>query len=304
MGKDKLLVIIVTYNAMHWAERCFSCILNSIIKPDVLVVDNGSTDGTQAYIKDLLPESVLIQSDINLGFGKANNIGLQFALDNNYDYVYLLNQDAWFFPDTIGKLISISKKYPEYGILSPFQMNSDMMHIDRNFVANVLKWESNPDICSDMYNQVYEDVYPVSEVMAAHWFMTINCIRKVGGFSPTFTHYAEDGNYIDRVHYWGFKVGVVPSLKVVHDRGGRNDSVEKVLYLTFANTKKGLSAPNNNTFRLYIISIFDSFLHMIRYKSISPINYQLKITSSMGAIISNKKISMNSNCAFLRIVDK
>ena len=93
------------------------------------------------------------QSAENLGFGRANNLGLQYALDNRYDYVYLLNQDAWIFPDTFETLVDISKRYPEYGIISPLQMNSDLYHIDVNIIQNTCSWYSNKDLLNDMYNK-------------------------------------------------------------------------------------------------------------------------------------------------------
>lgn len=296
----KILVIIVTYNAMQWAERCFDSLRKSSHRPDIFVVDNGSTDGTQSFIQAHYPEVMFLQSEKNLGFGKANNIGLQYALDNNYDYVYLLNQDAWVMPDTFEKLIAISRKFPEYGILSPFQMNADLYHIDHNFIVNVLKWESNADIINDIYNQEIMDVYPVTEVMAAHWFMPISAIKKVGGFSPTFQHYAEDGNYIDRIHYWEQKVGIVPTLRVVHDRGGRVDSIEKVLYLNYANTLKELSVPGVNTMKLFVVIIHRTFVQMIHFKSLLPCKYLYLIIIQLNKIVRNKNISMNSTCAFLK----
>ena len=110
----KLLVVIVTYNAMRWAERCFDSLRKSTVVPEVFVVDNGSTDGTQEYIKKNYPEVMFQQSNENLGFGKANNLGFQYALNKGYDYVYLLNQDAWIFPETLGGLVNVSKLHPEY----------------------------------------------------------------------------------------------------------------------------------------------------------------------------------------------
>ena len=144
--KSNILVVIVTYNAMQWAERCFSSLKSSSLRPDVYVVDNGSTDGTQSYIQEHYPEVMFHQSAENLGFGKANNMGLQYALDYNYDYVYLLNQDAWVMEDTFEKLVNLSKQYPDYGILSPFQMNSDLIHIDSGFISSTCSYSSNSEI--------------------------------------------------------------------------------------------------------------------------------------------------------------
>ena len=124
MKQNIVLVIVVTYNAMKWAERCLSSLRNSSVSCDVMVIDNNSTDGTQNFIHTHFPEVELIENKKNLGFGQANNIGLQRVLDENYEYAYLLNQDAWVMPDTLEKLIDISKTHPEYGVLSPMQLKA------------------------------------------------------------------------------------------------------------------------------------------------------------------------------------
>ena len=297
----KIHVIIVTYNAMQWAERCFNSLRSSGIIPDVFVVDNGSTDGTQAYIMEHFPEVKLHQSKENLGFGRANNIGLQYALDHNYDYVYLLNQDAWVMPDTFEKLIDISRKNPEYGILSPFQMNADLIHIDRNFVAHVLAWKSNPDIVSDLYNQQFKDVYPVEWVMAAHWFLPISTIKKVGGFSPSFPHYGEDDNYSVRLFYRNLKIGVTPKLRVVHDRGWRQDSSAKSIYLSYTCSIGKMSDPRTTFVKGLGKVCYLTLRSMVIYQSLRPLANLLKIIVSLPCIIRNKHISMTHEGAFLHI---
>lgn len=86
MPNPKIYFIIVTYNAMKWAEKCFSSLRNSSIPVHTIVVDNGSIDGTQDYIKSQFPDVELIQSAENLGFGKANNIGIEKAYKNGADF--------------------------------------------------------------------------------------------------------------------------------------------------------------------------------------------------------------------------
>ena len=56
----KLLVIIVTYNGMRWAKRCFDSLMTSTIVPNIFVIDNGSKDGTQTYIKDNYPQRRMV----------------------------------------------------------------------------------------------------------------------------------------------------------------------------------------------------------------------------------------------------
>ena len=62
--------------------------------------------------KSNYPEAIFIQNSENAGFGKANNIGIKYALKKEFDFLYLLNQDAWIYPDTISLLINTQKNIP------------------------------------------------------------------------------------------------------------------------------------------------------------------------------------------------
>lgn len=295
----KILVIIVTYNAMQWAERCFGCLRSSSVVPDVFVVDNGSTDGTQEYLKDNFSELIFLQSKENLGFGKANNLGLQYAMDNEYDYVYLLNQDAWIFHDTIEKLIGVSKKHPEYGILSPFQMEANQEHLDSNFKKKACRWESSPELLDDLYFHKNRDVIPVRHVMAAHWLITRDCILKVGGFSPTFPHYGEDNNFEHRAEYKGFKIGIVPDSQAVHDREKRVVSKKKQIYQKYIDGLIRMSNPRLKTTKAIAITTYSVFLNMIKLRSVVPMWDFMKIMGHYSHIIHNRQESIQNDCAFL-----
>lgn len=292
----KLLVIIVTYNAMQWAKRCFDSLHTPTILTDVFVVDNGSTDGTQAYIQENYPKTIFQQSKENLGFGAANNIGLKYALENNYDYVYLLNQDAWVMPDTFEKLIQISQDNPEFGLISPMQMNADLYHIDKNFCNGLFDYQ-NKDVINDLYNNNLKDIYETTPfVMAAHWFLTRKCIEKVGGFSPTFKHYGEDNNYADRVLFHKFKIGVAPLLKVVHDRGERIEDPKKIMYINYVLLLVRFSSPNKETKKIIFLKLLAC---IIRYNSLLPIRYTLNFIFKLKEVRTNRRISKEPKCAFL-----
>lgn len=304
MERFNILFVIITYNAMKWVDRC----LNSIEKTSgekynlfitTFIVDNGSTDGTQDYIKSHFPEVLFFQSEKNLGFGQGNNVGIQYAMDNDYDYVYLLNQDAWVLPDTVESLIEINLKHPEFGVLGPFQMRANETHLDDNFQKNTCSYKSNNKILNDMYLGVLDDAYPVPNVMAAHWLMSKACIKKVGGFSPTFMQYGEDGNYSDRAYYHGFKIGIVPGARAIHDRESRKESVAKAIKLDYMNMLKKYSF-------LYLsprLSLFDIFLHLtgliFKKKSFTPIECIFDLLKRSSLIKRNRITSMGEY-AFLK----
>lgn len=295
---NNILTIVITYNAIKWAERCFGSLESSKIKTDVYVIDNGSSDGTQDYILKHYPNVILKQSDSNIGFGKANNIGLQYALDNGYDYVYLLNQDAWIFPNTLEELIRLSKQYPEYGILSPMQMEADLRNIDNAFLGAISGSKNGKKIFSDFYNETIDSVYSVNGVMAAHWFITRECIERVGGFSPTFPHYGEDDNFNERTLYHGFKIGIVPTLKVVHDRGCRPTPRDKQLYLVYTGMLKEISSPINN--RRFSMTIYLMITSLLKYCSVKPIWDFSIILLNYRTIKKNRDESITQKCCFLK----
>ena len=129
----KIITIIVTYNGCIWIDKCIGSLKKSSIQNQIIVIDNFSTDQTINYIKENYPDVLIIQNKNNLGFGKANNIGLNYAIEENADYIFLLNQDAWVEPDTIKYLVEFQKMNKEFGIVSPIHLNGKGSELDKNF---------------------------------------------------------------------------------------------------------------------------------------------------------------------------
>ncbi len=215
-----IYVIIVTYNAMRWAERCFTSLRQSSVPVTCIVIDNGSTDGTQEYIKAHFPEVDFIQSPDNAGFGKANNIGIEKAYQEGADFFYLMNQDAWIYPDSFQQLLDVYHAHPEknqIGIMSPMHLDGSEKKLDLHFENYLTKDLRNNRMLSDVYFGDTRPYYEISFVNAAHWCIPRKIIEKVGGFNPYFFHGAEDYEYVHRVTYFGLKIIVCSKSKVIHD---------------------------------------------------------------------------------------
>ncbi|SDI57269.1 glycosyltransferase family 2 protein [Chryseobacterium jejuense] len=215
-----MYIIIVTYNAMKWAERCFTSLRKSNIPVQTIVVDNGSTDGTQDYIKINFPEVDFIQSPENLGFGKANNIGIEKAYKQGADFFYLMNQDAWIFPNSIEQLLEVYHHYPnkeQIGILSPMHLDGSEKKLDLHFENYLGKYAKTNRLISDLFLKQQSKWYEIDFVNAAHWLLPKSTIEIVGGFNPFYFHYGEDYDYLNRVLYNKKKVILCPDSLVVHD---------------------------------------------------------------------------------------
>ena len=239
--------IIVTFNGIQWIQKCLDSLQKSTINTTVVIIDNGSTDGTIEYIETHFPKIHFIRSSKNLGFGSANNSGIKFAYENNADYFFLLNQDAWIEPDTIELLIEAHKNNTQFGIISPIHLDGTGKQLDFNFAKYFVR--INPElILSDLiFRAGIKKVYEVPFVNAAAWLISRDCISNVGGFSPVFFHYGEDDNYVHRLKYHGFKIGIDSSTFIFHDRPQKrgNKHFNKLL-LTKRSKTINYSNPNLN----------------------------------------------------------
>lgn len=289
---SRILVITVTYNAMKWVDRCFGSLRNSRHPVDVFVVDNGSSDGTAEYIRNHFPEVMLHCSGENYGFGKANNIGLEYALANGYDYVYLLNQDAWVFPDTFDRLLEAHDAHPEYGILSPVQMTASMERPDPRFKVK----------CLDKELSAYESgrIYDVDFVMAAHWLVSRRCILSTGGFSPAFRHYGEDDNFIHRALWKGYKIGFLAGTYAVHDRELRSTPKHAAMRLKCVASVVKLSNPSSCLpFRL-VMQPLELLAIAVRYMSSDVLKFIPSFVASCPKIVKLRRESLEEG-AFLNV---
>lgn len=304
---EKIYFIIVTYNAMKWAEKCFSSLQKSSISVKTIVVDNGSTDGTQEYIKTNFPEVNFIQSPENLGFGKANNIGIEIAYKEGADFFYLMNQDAWIFEDTVENLLKIIRELPdknEIGILSPMHLDGSEERLDV-FLDKYIATNFENRMISDLYLNSTKPYYQISFVNAAHWMIPKETIEIVGGFNPFFFHYGEDNEYVNRLHFHGKKLILVTNSKAVHD--GKQD-LKKVDYNKFQDLSLETRILNpqkknelKNIKNSLIQSIFKN-LALGNFKSAKK-SYSIynRIVSQEKTLNLNKKIISSNPHPFLNI---
>lgn len=250
----KILVIIVSYNFERWIKPCLDSLRKSDVPLSVVVVDNASQDHTVERIRNEYPEVRLLPQKDNLGFGKANNIGFRIALQEDFDFVFLLNEDAWVDPGTIRTLAQTSLRHPEYGILSPIHLTGDRSKQDSGFPVQAAPYRDG-------------EVRTIDFVNAALWLIPCKVLKEVGGFSSLFYHYGEDVDFVHRLHYHGYKVGYCP-VYGCHDRAQRvvtkpMEHRGKSVYLLTVAADIQLSAPKAFTksyggcFQL----IFKSLLH-------------------------------------------
>lgn len=267
---DKVFCVIVNYNSQQWIARTIQSVIHSNYALKVVIVDNDSTDGSLEWLQQNYPQLIYHKTQTNLGFGKANNIGISLALEHGADYVFLQNQDVYLHPDSIKTLVQAAKVSSKYAILSPMHYNGNGNALDYWFSTYM-----SPPLCHGLVsditvNQPLKLVYPTKMVNAAAWLISKKHLQLVGGFHPAFFHYGEDSNYCQRVLFLGFKIGIVPRAKIYHDRDNRPankfETNDVLIYERYLN--KVASFPNSLNHKFYLATrlSFEIVIHLFTFK--------------------------------------
>jgi GT2 family glycosyltransferase len=206
-------VVIVSYNGAVWIEACLEAVRGQNVA-DVFVIDNRSTDDTVARVRNGFPECSVLALEQNEGFGRANNRGIQAALDAGADYVCLVNQDAILEPGTLAQLIDVLDRDPAVWIASPIQVRHDADGVDELFFRILPRsfWE-------DLLFERSQPLYDVPFVPAAAVAIPRRVWLSVGGFDPLFFFYGEDDDLCWRILQGGGRLVFVSAARVRHTQG-------------------------------------------------------------------------------------
>lgn len=288
----KVLVIVVTFNGLHWLERCLGSVCADA---DLYVFDNDSTDGSADFVAAHFPQAKLVRSAENLGFSKPNNLGFDYALKHGYDYVYLLNQDAWLEEGALEKLVAAAETHPEYGVLSPMQMTEGYKDLDGQF-EKVL---GGLEVAKSGQGSEPLDV---KRVMAAHWLIPVRVIRQIGPFEEDlFPHWGQDDEWCNRLHFCGLKVGVVPEARAVHDRALREEPLEKLVRRNYyTGSLVRLCNPATPLWAGFLYVILFTLVKAVKYRSLLPFKYFRQLLRDLPRVRAHRKALYSSRILTLR----
>ncbi|MFA6410203.1 MAG: glycosyltransferase family 2 protein [Candidatus Buchananbacteria bacterium] len=231
MGK-KVLIIIPSYNGTGFLPDCLSS-LSKITYPkdqyEILVVDDVSTDNSVEYIKNNWAEIKLIVNEKNLGFAKVNNIGLQYAIDNNFDYAYLLNQDTVVEPDFLDQAIAISEVDEKIGaVQSKLLLYHDQGKI--NSIGNEIHYLGFAFAGGYLSPNAELETREITYPSGACVLLKVKALKTVGLFNPDFFMYHEDTDLGWRLWLSDFKVLLAPK-SVVYHKYEFSRSIKKYYYM-------------------------------------------------------------------------
>ena len=229
---DTVSVIIITCNSQSSIATCLERLVSSTYQftPQVIVVDNASTDGTVETVRQTVPHATVITNQKTVGFAQGCNQGAALATG---EYLLFLNPDLEIDPDAIGQLITVAQSTPRAGLVagrlrypdSTFQANCrhfptvTNLLLSRGSVMTRLLF-SRASKHGGLYSLPdYEEVTEVPAVAATLVLIRRDLFRRLKGFDARFFLYMEDTDLSLRLHHSGFINLFVPQAGGVHGFG-------------------------------------------------------------------------------------
>ncbi len=221
-------IVIVTWNGRAYAIECLDSLRNSSreIVPDIVVVDNSSHDGTPEAIAEQFPTVTLMRASGNLGFAKANNLGMRLSAG---DYVCLINSDVVVPPGCLEKMILFMEGNPDIGMLGPKMVSPDGT-VGQSVMLLPTVWNSfccalglhslfrNSNLLSGymMSGFEYDKVSDVEVLTGWFWVVRRSALEQVGGLDEQFFMYGEDIDWCHRFLKAGWRVVFYPEAEALH----------------------------------------------------------------------------------------
>jgi len=221
-------IIIVSWNA----KEKLRCCLNSLVcredeyTQDIIVVENGSMDGSMQMVEEEYPSVRLIKNRNNLGFSRANNIGIRSSKGR---YLCLINSDVIVLDNCIKNLMSFMKEHPAAGMVGPRIINPDrtLQPSCRHF----------PTIWNNMCQSLglnhlfpksaffsywimdywnHESIRSVEALSGCFLMVRREAVEEVGLLDENFFIYGEDLDWCKRFHMAGWDIVFYPYADAIH----------------------------------------------------------------------------------------
>ena len=217
---SKVTVLILSYNGLHLlAESISSYQANDYSNFDIIVVDNGSSDGTKAWVEKNFPAVHVVRTEQNVGYAGGMNLGLDYAFNKlQSDYTLVTNNDVKVDKNVIRELVRVAASDPQIGFTTGkvYYYDSPDTFQTVGKSEDPIRWNGdhigNKEVDNGQYDYVSERIF------ADDIFMLVSrpLYECVGGYDATFKFQSEEFDWQARAKKHGFKIFFTPYAKIWH----------------------------------------------------------------------------------------
>ncbi|MBI4552049.1 MAG: glycosyltransferase family 2 protein [Candidatus Latescibacteria bacterium] len=222
-----VIAVVVNYNRRDDTLECLDS-LQRVPSPalDVLVVDNGSSDGSVEAIRARFPGVTVIEAGTNLGYPGGNNLGIERALERGAEYLFILNNDIVVDPDIVQALVDVAEHDMAVGMVCPKVYYYDRRDVIWSAGSRIDMRTGTPLLrgCGEVDRGQYDAECPVEVIDGCAILVTRRLCEQVGLIDPTYFAYYEDTDWAIRATRAGFRIIYTPRARAWHKVSATNRS--------------------------------------------------------------------------------
>jgi len=220
MSGKRAIAIVLAWDHIDDTVECIdSLTMSNYQNLQITLVDNGSIDGTAAIVAEKFPGVKVLRIENNVGIAQGYNFGLEHAIEEEADYVMVMNNDTIASPDMVSELIRAMDEEPDAGMLMPkvFVSNGDE---DRLWCAGA-KWRKFPPSvkligANERDGRKFSQVRELEFAPSCCLLMSREALDQVGLFDPKYYFYFDDWDLSARFRAGGYKILFVPRAHLWH----------------------------------------------------------------------------------------
>ena len=235
----EISVVILNWNKADETLRCLDSLRQ--VQPagvEIIVVDNGSEDGSAERIRSAYPAVTLIETGANLGYAEGNNTGIRSALARGARFVFVLNNDTVVDAGTLDRLQEAARQFPQAAFFGPKILHLEMpTRVQSAGITLDYFWRSQhqdagePDLSPD------RSPFPVECLSGAALFIRADALEKIGLIDPDFYLYRDDIDWCLRARRLGCQILLVPGARIWHpDPTAREGEFSRITYYMTRNS--------------------------------------------------------------------
>lgn len=215
-----VIVLILSYNGKSLLEDSISSYLaNQYPNFEVVVIDNGSTDGTKEWVADNYPQVTLLRTEVNLKYSGGFNFGLKYAFDEkNCDYVLITNNDVKVQDSVIEELVKIAETDDKIAFVTGkvyyYDLPDTLQTVGKKY--DEFWWNGGHIGRNEKDIGLYESVEELAWCDDIYWLVSKKVYKEVGGYDTEFAFQAEDYDLQARAKMAGYKLYYTPKAKIWH----------------------------------------------------------------------------------------
>jgi len=267
-------IIILNWNSGEMTAECIRSLLSMTASDyEIIVVDNGSKDGSADYLQEQFPSITILRQDHNLGFAGGCNAGIKFALERGMKYLLPLNNDTVVNPDFLSELERVAEEHTRAAMISPkiyfWDPPEQLWWAGGDFSL----WTGIPKSIGRRALDLGQFDVGRQLAWATGCAVLIRCdvLREVGVFDERFSSYAEDLDLSLRVRKAGYEIWYGPTAKLWHMEGAATRKNVGEQMRKFSATRNSLYVMYKHANLMQWITFIPNFIvrHMAFYIALS-----------------------------------